>query len=238
MPVRITPIIGPRCRFFRLADVRLLSVLFLFTGPVVAEKEVEIGFRLEHSDNVDLSEGNEESDTAGVPYIEFEWTNASRGLTAQIDGNLEYVDYRDETNPDDTLGEVSAVADFHLIENHLDYHIENRFQQIRTDELDPATPENTENVNTFIMGPDLGFDPSPVDRVSLGIRYGETTYERDNDTERWAYGAIWTHQMSPLNEVAVNAQRQEVDRVQRRSTGLYAGRGRSALIGWCVAKYH
>lgn len=205
------PIIRYRRLTSRFAASWLLSVLLLCSGAVVAETDVEIGFRLENSDNVDLLEENERSDTARIPYIDLEWTSDSRSLSASIDANLEYVDYRDDTTPDDTVGELSAIADIHLIENHLDYHIENRFQQVRTDELDPQTPENTDDVNTFIMGPELGFDPSPVDRVSFGARYGETKFERGNDTERQAYGAIWSHRLSTLNEIAVNAQRQDVE---------------------------
>lgn len=211
MRIPIPLVMISRCRIFRRADLPLLGVLLLCTDSIMAETEVEVGFRLESSDNVDLSETDERSDTARVPYIELGWISDSRALTARVDGNLEYVDYRDETTPDDTVGEVSAIADIHLIENHLDYRIENRFQQVRTDELDPATPENTENANTFIMGPELGLDLSPVDRFSLGVRYGETTFERGNDTERWAYGAIWSHRLSTLNEFAVNAQRQDVE---------------------------
>lgn len=211
MRIPVPPTISPRCRISRFAGAPFVIVVLSFPGPVMAETEVEIGFRLEHSDNVNLSEANEQSDTARVPYIDLGWSSDSPRLSARIDGNLQYVDYRDDTNSDDTAGEVSAVADIHLIENHLDYHIENRYQQIRTDELDPATPDNTEDVNTFVMGPELGFDPSPVDRISLGVRYGETTFERGNDTERWGYGAIWSHRLSVLNEFTVSAQRQDVE---------------------------
>jgi hypothetical protein len=176
-----------------------------------AQTSVETGFRLEHSDNIELSETNEQSETARIPYVDFAWDTDSRALTARIDGYLEYVDYRGDTSTDDTLGEISAVGDFHLIEDRLDLRVENRFQQVRFEELDPETPENTEDANTFIIGPDLRFDPSPVDRVSFAVRYGNTWFERGDDSERWVYGVIWSHRLSPLNEVAVNAQRQDVE---------------------------
>lgn len=188
-----------------------LVVLILF--PVVgnAQSSVEIGFRLESTDNIDLTEENGQSDLARAPYINFDWRTASRALTAGIEGNLEYRDYREDATPDGTTGDLSAVADLHLIEDRLDFHFENRFQQVRTQELDPQTPDNAEDVNTFTMGPDLRFHPSPVDQLTFGARYGSTYFERGNDSERWALGAIWSHRLSTLNEIAVNVQRQDVE---------------------------
>jgi hypothetical protein len=146
-----------------------------------------------------------------VPYIELGWQMNSRALTARIDGNLEYQSYSDDRNDDDTVGEISAIADLHLIEDRLDFSVENRYQQVRFNELDPETPENTEDVNTFVMGPELWFNPSPVDRLSFGARYGNTYFERGNDSERFAVGSIWSHRLSTLNEMALNVQRQEVE---------------------------
>lgn len=194
--------------------LRMFMVLVSVPVVGVAETNVEIGFRLESSDNVDLVEDDEESDLARSPYIDFDWTTASRALTAGIEGNLEYRDYRDDASADGTLGYLSAVADLHLIEDRLDFHVENRFQQVRSEELDPQTPDNIENVNTFTMGPDLRFAPSPVDQITFGARYGDTYFERGNDSERRALGAIWSHRLSPLNEIALNAQRQEVEFVE------------------------
>lgn len=188
----------------------LLTILMVFPAVGLAQTDVEIGFRLESTDNIGLTEENEQSDLARSPYISFDWSTASRALTAGIEGNLEYRDYRDDATTDGTAGDLSAVADLHLIEDRLDFRFENRFQQVRTEELDPQTPDNTEDVNTFSMGPDLRFDPSPVDQLTFGARYGNTYFERGNDSERWGLGAIWSHRLSTLNEIAVNLQRQDI----------------------------
>ena len=189
----------------------LLVAPLLVAVSVSAQTNVEIGFRLENSDNIDLTETNEQTNTLSVPYIDLAWQTDSRALTARIDGNLEYQSYSDDRNEDDIVGEISAIADVHLIEDRLDFNIENRFQQVRFEELDPETPENTEDTNTFVMGPELWFNPSPVDRLSFGVRYGNTYFERGNDSERWAYGTVWSHRLSTLNEMALNVQRQEVE---------------------------
>ncbi|WP_067561409.1 outer membrane beta-barrel protein [Halofilum ochraceum] len=195
----------------RASGFSLLAILAVFPALGFAQTNVEIGFRLESTDNIGLTEENEQSDLARTPYMNFDWSTASRALTAGIEGNLEYRDYRDDATTDGTAGDLSAVADLHLIEDRLDFRFENRFQQVRTEELDPQTPDNIEDVNTFTMGPDLRFDPSPVDQLTFGARYGNTYFERGNDSERWALGAMWSHRLSTLNEVAVNIQRQDVE---------------------------
>lgn len=194
----------------REAAILLPLLALLPVDDAWAESEFEIGYRHTYTDNIDLVEEDETSDVIRAPYVGFGWDKESSALTATLDGRFEYQDYREDTTADDTVGELSAVVDWRLIPERLSMRFEDRYEQVRFDSLDPLSPDNTEDANTFIVGPDLYFDPSPVDRLTFGARYGETTFERSTDSERFAYGSTWSHRLNSINEMLVHIERQEV----------------------------
>jgi hypothetical protein len=176
-----------------------------------AELDAVTGVRASASDNVNLEANDPDSDVLLAPFVELEWLRESPDLDASADADLSYVTYLDDTNEDRVVGSASVVGDWHIVPERLNLHVENRFGQSRRDELATPSPDNTEDVNIFSIGPDVMFDLSSVDEVTFSARYGQSYYEDEADTERVGGGVRLSHEFSSITRGAISLRRQEVE---------------------------
>ena len=163
----------------------LISAVLLGSG-IVAAAEIDVEFRLGYgvTDNITRAEINEIEEDVLSGGVSLDLSEETRRLSVNIRTNLDYLNYIDDTFDEEWLGGVDALVRFDLVEEHLNWVIQDNFGQRLFDPLAPPNPGNREDVNFFSTGPN--FEMSMGARNFFGIqgRYSVVTYEDtpyDND---------------------------------------------------------
>jgi hypothetical protein len=90
--------------------------------------------------------------------------------------------------------------------------IENNFGQAISDPFQPPTPENDENVNVFLTGPDFEFWFGSNSAVRVFGRWGDMYYQTSPyDNQRWLGGASYVRQTSAGAALSLSATAARVD---------------------------
>jgi hypothetical protein len=138
----------------RLAVAALLAAPFAANAADVAyEANVAVG----HSDNVGRTATNEIDETIASAGLEFSVGQFGPRLQADLTGNFAYYDYLDDTFDSELMGSFSGNALLNFVPERFTWMIADNFGQVLSDPFQPATPDNRENINHLMTGPDLMF---------------------------------------------------------------------------------
>jgi hypothetical protein len=130
------------------------------------------------SDNIGRTATNARSEGIAAARAQFSVLEAARRLSADVVGDLSYLDYLRGTYDSEVIGNVMASASVHVIPDSFDWVVSDSFGQTQVDLQKPVTPVNRENINYFSTGPDVALRLfSSATRLRLGGRYSRTDYE-------------------------------------------------------------
>lgn len=181
------------------------------TAEISAEMSTGVGV----SDNIYLTDANQQSETMLVAGLKFGLEESSRKLTASVRSNFDYIHYQDNSFDNEVVGGLDGQADVVVIEDRINWAIRNTFGQQFADPLSAARPDNRENVNFFTTGPDLMFSLGSRNSLDVDLRYSKVNYEtRPYDNDRRSGSARLSRKLRPGKFVSVNftAERVEFDR--------------------------
>lgn len=189
-----------------------------------ARAEFDYGVSLSggHSDNIARTEANKIEDDIAAAGAEFSLYRESNRLSADAIGNLLYYDYLDDTFQSEFFGNLSADVAFRIAPERFHWYLSDNFGQVLNDPFMPATPDNRENINYFLTGPDFILPIGSQTRFRLGGRYGLTSYEDSPlDSDTALATATLQRLLSSSNSVSLNARRQEVSYDESLLNGDY-----------------
>ena len=134
----------------------LLSVL-LALSPLASALEFEpfVGAGVRFTDNVKLTENNEDSDQILNGLVGARITENDGPFRANADTSLSYENYLDNTYGDKYWFNLSATAGWEMIRDRVDWGVRDYFTQTQINNLDSDTPSNTQNTNVFSFGPNI-----------------------------------------------------------------------------------
>lgn len=195
-----------RVSTFTLAALALAPASVLAAG---LEYNVDVG--IGHTDNITRTSTNQQSDTLAALGTEFSLLHKTRRLSADLTGDLSYVEYLNNTFDSELVGSFGAAVLVGLVEERLSWALDDSFGQTRLDPFVPVTPANRENVNRFSTGPDLTLRFSAAMRLNAQARYTRLDYQTSPfDQDRYGGLLGLERELSGTNRVSLNVTGERV----------------------------
>lgn len=166
-----------------------------------------VGLGIGASDNVLLESSlyNPKTDAIAVADLDFTYSQQSRRLDADLQGNFSYLDYLKQTYGNQFIGRFDGLATLSLIPERLTWMLEDNFGQAQLDPFAPVTPVNRQNVNYVTTGPDLSLNLGPSAFLRLGAHYSRAKYEDSPFDSTQTFGSIALgRRLSPHSSLSLN----------------------------------
>lgn len=164
------------------------------------------------SSNIARTDGAEQSETIVSVGSDFFLAKESRRLSTNLAGELDWLDYLDDTFDSEVVGSASASLRASLIDGRLAWSLVDRFGQVRRDVLSSSNPGNREYLNQFATGPDLTLRLGS--RVSLlaSTRYMLVDYDDSPfDSKRWQHSVGLRRELSGNSGITLRTSVQDID---------------------------
>jgi len=145
-----------------------------------------------------------------------------RRLDAVIDANLRYLDYLQNTYSGELTGRLDGSLDLSLVQDRLDWVVEEHYGQTSINLFSVPTPTNRESVNYLSTGPDvlMAFGDSGFAR--LFGRYSLVSYETSPlDNDRRQVGLQLGRRVSGASRLSLNVVGERVNYDSAQSTPDY-----------------
>jgi hypothetical protein len=120
---------------------------------------------------------NGPSDTIAVAGVGGSLYRDSGRLRADLDGSVHYEDYLHGTYPSHVIGQLQANASYALRPEQVLWVLQDVYGQLNANTLQPSTPQNRINANTFSTGPDAYLNLGGGLALNLGARYSQGDYQ-------------------------------------------------------------
>lgn len=177
-----------------------------------AELEYGVDVGVGHSDNISRVPTGENSATMLATGVELDWLRQEGRLHADVDLDLDYVDYRDNTYGGEVTGMAEANLRMRFVPQRFEWVLTESFGQAEIDPFAASTPDNRENVNYLTTGPDITFRVGSAGSVTLFGRYSATDFEDSNiDDQRKLGGLAFARDLSTRSRLSVNVTAERVD---------------------------
>jgi Putative beta-barrel porin 2 len=165
----------------------------------------DAGLTEQYTDNSNLTATDPQSDLISTPRFGLAYSRLSAKTDAKVNFQISRDVYRRETQQNQTFPSLNAVVNWRIVPEHFTWALEDFASQNQIDVQDSPTTDNTQNVNTFITGPDgfLRFGEST--RLQLGARFADSRFDVTNDDSTRAVGfARFFFDLSARSALSVN----------------------------------
>jgi hypothetical protein len=171
---------------------------------------VEVG--VGNSDNIRRVPAGEESETILTAGLEYGLLRTDGRFHADVDVDLSYFDYQDDTYDSEVLGIANADLRYLFVPGRFEWSLIENFGQSAEDPFAASTPDNRENINYLTTGPDFMFRLGTAADITLFGRYSTTDYEEsDFDDERLLGGLALGRELSARSELSLNVTAERVE---------------------------
>ncbi|MGV8940227.1 MAG: outer membrane beta-barrel protein [Lysobacter sp.] len=197
----------------RLAAALAALTLLAATPATALDLKYDIGGYLRHSDNMNLGEFTEISDTVAAPFFRFDAEQSGARVQIRALGELEYNHYLDNSFDDQLRGKFSGRMNWAVVPERLDFVIQDYLDQQPIDQLDAFNPGNQQQVNMLVAGPTLHLRFNPVTRAQIDARYGNTYAEETTSFrgDRYSVAARVLRDLNPTSTVSMNLESTKVE---------------------------
>lgn len=164
------------------------------------------------SDNIGRVPVDEDEGSLGLAGLILGYRQRSARLEADVDANVVYEHYFDDTFDDDVLGGIDGMVRAQIVPERFSWFVQDNFGQITSDPFSADRPDNREDINYFTTGPDFTFRAGSAMSVLLSGRYSNTAYETSElDGERLGGTLALSRELSGTSSISVNATTEQVE---------------------------
>lgn len=198
----------------------LVSALLLVSvAPATAiEIDYQIGLSTLSSNNIGLSNTDTLDETVLSPQLRFDVTQTGSALNLKARGELQYLDYLDDTFSNELRREFAGQLEWVVAPQRMHFVIEDYLSSQPTDVLTSFNPGNQQQVNVFNAGPRFFARLGETTRAQAELRYSNTWAERapEFNGDRYGLAARVLRDIDPSRHVGINAEASQVsfDRAQ------------------------
>jgi hypothetical protein len=184
----------------------LIAILLCISPVVVAlDFETGVGVGMGYTDNAALTSTNEKDDWIAEAAVGATISQDTGSLSARADAAFSHQKYIDDTFGDQDYFDLSAIAGWEQIRDRLTWNLRDYFTQTPIDSLDPDTPNNNQNANVFSFGPDIFFQATPRNSITISPLFQDYYYEDDQtDNQQYGVTAGWLYKMYPTMAVGLD----------------------------------
>ena len=180
------------------------------TAPEFYELTLELG--LEHSDNRARTDPPGSSETAVVPRMTLDMSRSGQRVTLRAAGHADLRLPQDGPFDNEFRANLAGRLNWHLIEESLDWIVENVTSGAPLDLTDQDTPDNRQQTNVFSTGPRWIIRPAAPWSGLLDARYIHS-YAEDSDafnSDRLALGARALRRLGGGRQLSAGVEATEV----------------------------
>lgn len=156
-------------------------------APFMAPARADVGWSVDagvrHSDNVTLVDDDRKSDTLRSVGGQIDYVRDGARIDASLRGRGTYTDYANNTYTDDFMGFATGNLTLAVVPETFLWSLDDTFGQIAVNQLQPVTPDNRQDLNTFSTGPDFIARFGTQSDVKVSGRYRDTNYEQSGQLD-------------------------------------------------------
>ncbi len=173
-----------------------------------ANLDYRLGVAALASNNVGLARTDTRDDTVLSPTLRFELAQTSSALMLTARGEIQYLDYLDNTFDDETRSELAGQMQWVIAPQRLHWVMEDYLSSQPTDVLNSFNPGNQQQVNVFNAGPRWFARLGEVTRAQAELRYSNTWAEKTKEFngDRYNLAARVLHDFDPTSYAGFNAE--------------------------------
>lgn len=192
------------------ARAALAAAVFalLPTAAGAAQVNYEVGVGVLQSDNIGLASGNGQDETVVMPQMRFDILQAGSRLALTGSGQVQYLDYRDDTFDDDFRGAFSGQALWTLLPERLEWTFEDYLSRQPIDDLAVLSPDNQQQANLFVTGPTVYLRLGSGTRAQFDLRYSNSYAEETDafDSDRYNAAVRLVRDLATNRTLAANLE--------------------------------
>lgn len=177
-----------RCRSIRTAGflrLSLLAAVIYSTNSNSADIGAAFSLGVGYTDNINLDVVDGVDETIASSGIALSFIEVTRKIDADVRGNLDYYNYLEDTNDNEVVAALDGLIDIELVQDRLQWLIQENYGRTTFDPFMPARPENMENLNFLTTGPTIILYQGTRNDSGIDLRYSRLDYEtRPFDNER------------------------------------------------------
>ncbi|WP_266182510.1 outer membrane beta-barrel protein [Dyella humicola] len=183
------------------------------SGSALADQfDYSLYMSLEHSDNITLSTSAPISQNVIIPGVNFAYTQQGSTIQATATGNIEYRDYPGNTFGNQTVGDLSAQANWTVVPQRLDVFVQDYAGVQPVDTLAPNAPSNQQQTNVLAVGPTLHFRVGEAMAGQVELHYINSYASKlaEFNSSRGDAAFRLFRDINPTDQVSFNAEYQHV----------------------------
>jgi hypothetical protein len=182
-----------------------------FAKEKVDTLNVDLSLGAIQSDNVARVSTNEESGAVAISSLDLKYRENTRRINADVDADIGYEHFLDETFDDGVIGQADGVVTVGLLPERVEWTLEDQFRQARVDPFGGDTPDNRQNVNRFATGPDLRLHLNDAMAMRFSGRFARVDYETAAaDGDRVGGSVALVRHLGPAREASFNVSRESI----------------------------
>lgn len=163
------------------------------------------------TDNVAQTSTDARSQTMALTGIDFGWIRTGSALDANVVGDFNYLDYVQGAYASQLLGRFDGQTSLSLLDDHLQWFLQDDFGEGQLNPYMPATPTNLEQVNFLTTGPEFTLRPLSDTVLQAGARYALATYQTSPfDGSRTSENVLLERLLSSNSNVALGADLEQL----------------------------
>lgn len=175
--------------------------------------DYQVGLWAMHTDNVNLVETDEDSETLFAPTLVLDASKESSTVQLRARGRFQHLDYRSGAYEDETVGDFAGQLNWFLVPDRFALVFADYLGRTPIDITGGLTPGNQQQINVFTAGPTLFLRPTETTRAQIDLRFADTRSDEVSDFDGTRYtGALrLLHDLSPIHGISANVEASDVD---------------------------
>jgi len=166
-----------------------------------------------HSDNINLSEDNEASESVLIPRLKFDFNEEGSAVEVKARGEIERRHYTNNRFDDETRSRFAGQLNWSVFPQRMNIVLEDYLSEESINFRDGRFPGNLQQVNIFLGGPSFFARFSDATRLQLDLRAADSYAEvaQGFDSKRYSAAGVLQHDLNATSTVSLHLASTRVD---------------------------
>ncbi|MEL6447892.1 MAG: hypothetical protein AAFQ62_08130 [Pseudomonadota bacterium] len=176
--------------------------------------DFELTAALGRSDNLGRSDSNE----VIANYVDIgtviDWARTGKRYQFAVSSDLSFREFDEDTFDGQLFGDLDAILNLSLVPEMLSWTVQNRLGQGRINELQPAAPDNRQDINDFTTGPRLALPIGRVGQLSAEATYSTRTFDNSGanaDSDATVVRLDYTRALNASRNIGLAAVQRQIE---------------------------
>lgn len=196
------------------------TILPIALGAAMAMSDVQaarLNYQVEltglHSDNINLSEDNQASESVLIPRVKFDFSEEGSAVKVKARGEIERRHYSGNEFDDETRSRFAGQLNWSVLPQRMSIVLEDYLSEESINFRDGRYPGNLQQVNIFLAGPSFYARFNEATRLQLDLRAADTHAEvaQGFDSRRYSAAAVLQRDLGATSKVSLHLAGTRVD---------------------------